>query len=128
MTRLKHPTNKDKKQAFLFYWHIFQPGAPEPTGKPEHRFAAKSDYKRQWQFDWAWIDERVAVEVDGGTHLVVRGVAVGSHAQDDDYLKINAANDLGWRVFRITTSMLKNGKITEQFCAQVRRAIGDNHE
>ena len=115
--------NRDKKAAFLFYWHIFQPGAPEPLSKPEYRFAAKSAYARQWMFDFAWINERVAVEVDGGNRVVVHGVAVGSHVQDDDYLKINAATDLGWRVFRITTSMLKNTKITEQFCAQVRRAL-----
>jgi very-short-patch-repair endonuclease len=124
--------NTDKKGMFLQAWRILASDLPIPVS--EYRFAAKSSYKRNWEFDWAWPEFRVAVEVDGGNSIVKRSktgrmVAVGYHTQDGDYRKINAAQDLGWKVFRIKTSMLKarRGQIISPDAAevveQVRRAL-----
>lgn len=67
----------------------------------EYQFAPP----RKWKFDRAWPDRnvRVAVELDGGQHAS-RG---GRHARDTDREKLNAATELGWRVFHFTKEMLE---------------------
>ena len=59
--------------------------------------------------------DRVAVEVDGGNWKVRysrklgRSIPVGAHTKRDDYDKLNAAAELGWRTYRFTPSMVKSG-------------------
>lgn len=70
-------------------------------GKPfvtEHRF----DPERRWRFDVAWPDERVAVELEGGTWLSGRHTQAQGFQGDCD--KYNRAVELGWRVLRYTTN------------------------
>ena len=57
---------------------------------------------RRWRFDYAWVAERVAVEIDGG-QWQVHG---GRHNTDADREKLNAAAELGWRVLRYSGAML----------------------
>jgi very-short-patch-repair endonuclease len=92
----------DKKWAFLTRWRQLAPDLPEPIG--EHRGIPG----RKFQFDWAWPDHMLAVEIDGGNHLVRKGRAVGRHTQDSDYWKHNLAVLAGWRVLRFTTGMLRD--------------------
>lgn len=67
-----------------------------PACVPEYRF----DEVRKWRFDYAWPDQRVALEVDGG---VWTG---GRHTRGSGFLKdmekFNAAALAGWRVLRCT--------------------------
>jgi len=69
-----------------------------------------------WRFDFAFLlgdSGNVAVEIDGGTHMVrwspklKKHVVVGHHSKSGDYAKINAATRLGWKVLRFTGTMLK---------------------
>jgi len=50
---------------------------------------------RKWRFDLAWIEEKLALEVQGG-------IWVGGHNRGaqlkKDYEKANAAAELGWRI------------------------------
>ncbi len=71
---------------------------------------------RQWRFDFAWPDQRIACEVEG---LVVRKVngrtqTSGRHASitglREDCRKYNAAATLGWRVIRVTQDMVRSGE------------------
>lgn len=49
---------------------------------------------RRWRFDFAWPDQKLAVEIDGrGRHQTVTGVR-------GDCEKHNEAVRLGWRVLR----------------------------
>jgi len=81
--------------------------------KGEHRFAPP----RRWRFDWALIEAKVAVEIDGGNRMTryspkqKRYIPVGRHAQASDYIKLNAAAENGWLVFRFTLSMLKQDPV-----------------
>lgn len=63
----------------------------------EHRFHDT----RKWRFDYAFPDQRVAVEVDGAVW------AQGRHNRPAGYVadmeKLNTAASMGWLVLRITT-------------------------
>ena len=73
-------------------------GLPAPVR--EHRFHAV----RRWRFDYAWPQQRVALEVEGG---VWTG---GRHTRGAGFLgdleKYNAAVLAGWRVVRVVPSKL----------------------
>lgn len=84
-------------------------GLPEPT--PEHRF----DPSRRWRFDFAWLPQKVAVEIDGGTWIGGRHTSGAGYERDCH--KLNAAVLAGWRVLRFTTGMVQDGSAID--------AIGD---
>lgn len=68
----------------------------------EHRFC-----KRRWRFDLAWVDRKLAVEIEGGVY------SHGRHTRGKgftrDCAKYNEAVILGWRVLRVTTGMVNDG-------------------
>lgn len=70
-------------------------------GEPEYQF----DPVRKWRLDFAWIAEKVAVEIHGGTRTGGRHVR-GSGIRDD-CRKINAAILQGWRVLVYTSDDLR---------------------
>lgn len=80
-------------------------GLPRPT--TEHFFHPT----RQWRFDFAWLKEKVALEVHGATW------AGGHHSrgkgQQDDWEKLNEAQLLGWRVFQCSPKQVDSGAIFE---------------
>lgn len=56
---------------------------------------------RRWRFDFAWVDIKLALEVEGGVFSNgrhSRGVGI-----TNDCEKYNQAIILGWRVLRYTT-------------------------
>lgn len=62
---------------------------------------------RKWRFDYAIIEHKIAVEVEGGVYTG------GRHTRPVGFLgdmeKYNAGTLLGWRIFRVTPdSLLKN--------------------
>lgn len=72
----------------------------------EYHFA--ESIGRKWRFDFAFVDRKLAMEVDGaiwsgGRH--VRGAGVERDAE-----KYSAAAALGWRVIRLTRSMVESGE------------------
>ncbi|WP_036663029.1 hypothetical protein [Pandoraea sp. SD6-2] len=69
----------------------------------EHRFAPP----RRWRFDFAWPEQMVAAEVEGGIWTGGRHTR-GSGFQADAE-KYNAAALAGWRVFRFTAGMVSSG-------------------
>lgn len=74
---------------------------PMPT--PEHRF----DSSRRWRFDRAWLNCKLAVEIEGGTW--VKGRHSRGAGMRKDAEKYNAAILQGWRVLRFTGDMVKDG-------------------
>lgn len=73
--------------------YFTQCGLPEPV--TEYEFHPT----RKWRFDFAWIRQMIALEVEGGTFIAGRhGRGAGMRA---DMEKYNAAATLGWRVFRV---------------------------
>ena len=74
-----------------------------PAPAREHRFAPP----RRWRFDFAWPDQKVAVEIDGlvhggrGRHQTVSGLLAEAE-------KYETALRLGWRVYRIPGQWVAN--------------------
>lgn len=57
-----------------------------------------------FRFDFAWVDEKVAVGIDGRAWHVKGG---GRHSTDKDHKKHNLATAWGWMFFHYSPSMLK---------------------
>ena len=74
----------------------------------EYRFC-----ERRWRFDFAFVEEKIALEIEGG---IWKG-SVGGHTSGTGYPKdcekYNLAAANGWSVYRFTTEMVKNGKAVE---------------
>jgi hypothetical protein len=74
---------------------------PEPVA--ELRFAPP----RRWRFDWAWPEQKLALEVQGG--LFSNGRHVRGAALLKEHEKLNAAAARGWRVMFTTPQDMANG-------------------
>lgn len=84
-----------------------------PQVVAEHRFAAP----RRWRFDFAWPNEKVALEVDGG--LWIRGRHARASGIVKEHEKFNEAACLGWRVLRVQPKELLSQRTIEL----IRRAL-----
>jgi hypothetical protein len=78
-------------------------GLPDPV--PEYRFHDK----RRWRFDFAWPEQLIALEIEGG--VWVNGRHTRGKGFEEDIRKYNAAACLGWRVLRATPDMIRNGEL-----------------
>lgn len=62
----------------------------------EYRFHPK----RLWRFDYACIDTKTAIEIEGGIYIAGRHTRGKGYQQD--LTKYNNATALGWRVYRFS--------------------------
>lgn len=111
----------DLEEALLMQLRLCKMPAPEReyrfaaihtggTGKGIRARLAESGLK-DWRFDLAWPDLKLAVEVEGGTWN--GGRHTRGKGFEDDCIKYNAAMLLGWNVARFTSSMIRTGKALE---------------
>lgn len=81
-------------------------GLPEPA--PEYRFHPE----RQWRVDFAWPDELIACEIEGGIWMQTKKGRSKGHAHPkrflEDMVKYNELAILGWRLIRVTPEMVKD--------------------
>lgn len=65
--------------------------------------------KRKWRFDYAWEEQKLALEVHGGIH------SGGRHTRGrgfvEDRAKMNEATLLGWTVLEVTPEHVKSGQL-----------------
>ena len=90
----------DLEAEFLNRYRQLEPTMPPPT----HDYCFSPD--RKWRFDFAWIEQRVAVELEGAVYIQGRHTRGKGFENDCD--KYNAAQLAGWRVLRFTRGMLRN--------------------
>ena len=78
-------------------------GFPDPT--TELLFHPK----RKWRFDYAWEEQKLALEVHGGIH------SGGRHTRGKGFVeyraKMNEATLLGWTVLEVTPEHIKSGQL-----------------
>ncbi len=79
----------------------------------EHRFHPT----RRWRFDYALVDNKVALEVQGG--LFVGGRHSRGPALLKEHEKLNAAAVLGWRVLFVTPKTLLSDGPDLLFAAKI---------
>lgn len=88
------------------------------AGLPDPNIEYPFHPKRKWRFDFAWPDKLVALEVEGGTWIGGAHNRGGHFESDAD--KYNEAALLGWKVLRVTTDMVNDGRAL----GFVQRALG----
>ncbi len=71
----------------------------------EYRFHPE----RKWRFDFAFVDKRLAIEVEGGTAYGKSRHSKGE-GFDNDAEKYNTASAMGWTLFRFSANMINSGK------------------
>lgn len=76
-----------------------------PVPQPEWRFHAV----RRWRLDWAWINEKVALEIDGGAWNQGRHTRGKGFIADQE--KSGQALLLGWKVFHCTPDDVQSGAV-----------------
>lgn len=74
-----------------------------PAPVAEHRFSPP----RRWRFDYAWPEQKVALEQEGGVWTRGRHTRGKGYLADMD--KYNSAAILGWIVIRATPSQVQDG-------------------
>jgi very-short-patch-repair endonuclease len=78
--------------------HFLAAGLPAP--EPEYAF----EPARRWRVDWAWLTQRLALEIEGGVW------SDGRHTRPSGFLrdveKYNALAIRGWRLLRTTPDQL----------------------
>jgi len=68
-----------------------------PVPVPEYRFHPR----RRWRFDWAWPNEKLALEINGGAFLPTGGRHTRGAGFRADTEKFSEAAILGWRVLYV---------------------------
>lgn len=65
--------------------------------------------KRKWRLDYAWEEQKLALEIHGGIH------SGGRHTRGkgfvEDRAKMNEATLLGWTVLEVTPEHIKSGQL-----------------
>lgn len=87
---------------------------------PEQEF--RFDPRRKWRFDFAWPEEMVAVEIEGGVWN--DGRHTRGHGFTNDCEKYNEATLAGWRVLRVTGEQIRDGSAVNW----IQRALGAGRE
>lgn len=81
----------------------------------EHELPPVEEYpfhpSRRWRFDFAWPEEKLALEVEGGSWTSGRHNRGAGYETDCE--KYSAAAILGWRIIRATTGQVKKGLAIE---------------
>lgn len=101
MTELKNSSDLERAFAFHLRRHKLRGFVTE------YPFGGISG-NRQWRFDVAWPEEKVACEVMGGLQ------SNGKHSREEGYMndaiKSFEAQLLGWKVFAITPAMIEEDR------------------
>lgn len=96
--RAKARKQAANEAASLFYALLRRHGLPTPSR--EYQFHPT----RKWRFDYAWVPQKVALEVDGGVWTGGRHTRGAGWLKDTE--KLNMAACLGWRLLRTTPALL----------------------
>lgn len=108
--------NKRIKELFLL--NLVELGIPEPIPNSKNPKELIFHPTRKWRFDFAWPEQKIALEIDGAVH---QG---GRHTQGVGFVKdcekMNEATILGWQVYRVPTDWIYNGQAYEL----LQRAFG----
>ena len=101
MTSTRPKLHEDSPLELSLAFQLKAAGLPVP--KREFQFC-----KRKWRADFAWPDQRLIVELEGG--VFSRGWHQSISGYLDDVDKHNAIILLGWRLLRFTRKHVDSGQ------------------
>ena len=104
---------KPSKLEETFALHIRASKLIEPVR--EYAFAKP----RRWRFDFAWPDQKLAVEVEGGVWANGRHTRGSGFVADTE--KYNTAALLGWKVLRFHGGAINDGTAIDTITPLVRQ-------
>jgi hypothetical protein len=112
--RLDKESYREERERLIARLDLQMRGRRLPPAAPEHRFHPT----RQWRFDRAYPEIRLAIEVEGGLRTVGEdGQRGGRHNRPDGYIedrrKYTAAAVLGWRVVYVTIESLQDNSAVD---------------
>jgi very-short-patch-repair endonuclease len=99
-----------------FFFQCRALGLPEP--EREFRFHPV----RKWRADFAFIPERILIEIEGGTYKNGRHTRPVGYEKDCE--KYNSAQMDGWMVLRYTAGMVRSGEAVAEVEQALKRAQG----
>ncbi|MGA9668284.1 MAG: DUF559 domain-containing protein [Terracidiphilus sp.] len=98
---------------------------PQPLSRGEEEFALHCKAtglhpvrefqfhpQRKWRVDFAFVDDKLAIEIEGGTHSMGRHNRADGYAADLE--KYNALAVEGWSLLRYTPAMVTSGRALSQ--------------
>lgn len=93
--------------------------AAERVGSaPGMRQRLKKYGLKDWRFDFAWREHKVAVELNGGNY--VQGRHSNATQLTGEYQKINKAQQLGWVVLIFDRKLVESGEALRQLKIMLR--------
>lgn len=100
LSAAKRKAERDRlEHKFAALWRLGY-GPIRPDFVMQHQF----NETRRWKFDFAWPEQKIAVEIDGG--IWSGGRHTRGKGFEKDCEKGNEALLLGWRVFHLTPAMI----------------------
>jgi very-short-patch-repair endonuclease len=95
-----------------------------PQPKKEHQFLST----RKFRFDYAWIEQKIALEVEGGVWIQGRHTRGAGFVKDME--KYNLACVAGWKVLRFTPQQLRKKETYNLLSClfEVYRELGDKEK
>ena len=94
------------EKKFALYWRMFN----GPSLESEYKFCPD----RKFRADFALVENKLLFEIEGGQWVMGRHQRGVGYAKDAE--KYNIATALGWRVFRVTSSMLTPSYVQDLIC------------
>ena len=94
---------------------VWQLQSERILGQSEYRF----DPVRRWRLDHAYPEKKIAIEVEGGHWINGRHTRGSGFEKDCE--KYNALALAGWRLFRFTPKMVKDGTALKTIKQALRR-------
>ena len=100
------PTSEYRRRAVADAVHdpllVFCRAHKLPIPVTEHKFHPT----RRWRFDYAWPDQKIALEQEGGVWRGGRHTSGAGFVKDME--KYNTATLLGWRIIRGTPQQVRS--------------------
>lgn len=113
-TELQRLQAKAKREALENKFHFMWKALNGPELKRQHKFHET----RKWTFDFAHVETRIAIEIEGGTWI--NGRHNRGQGYENDREKYNEANFEYWRVFCLTSKMI-TGDVVRRLIDVVNR-------
>ena len=103
MAKRKGPSSAENK--FMLLWRSIK-------GQPYIFDTFKFHPERRWRFDFAFVEQKVAVEVEGGVFMGKFGGHTSGVGYTKNCEKYNEAALAGWTVFRVTPAQIETKLLT----------------